>query len=73
MTERVNAKLIEAPCQDRQLLGPTGILPRVGLRPISPFQLAGILIDPPPSFPAANGTQPDATAAADPPDEPPGA
>ena len=29
-------------------------------------------MDPPPSLPWADGTMPDATAAADPPDEPPG-
>ena len=71
-TDRVRAKLIEAPCQDRQSLGPVGTRPRVGFKPINPDQLEGIRIEPPPSFPAANGTQPAATAAADPPEEPPG-
>ena len=33
---------------------------------------AGCLIEPPVSVPVAAGTIPDATAAADPPDEPPG-
>ena len=72
LTDRVNAKLIDAPCHDRQLPGPTGIRPRVGFKPMTPHQLAGILIEPPPSLPAAIGTQPAATAAPAPPDEPPG-
>src|SRR5438067_11518748 len=46
--------------------------PRVGFIPTKPQQAAGILIEPPPSDPVAHGTAPAATAAADPPDEPPG-
>ncbi len=46
--------------------------PRCGLRPTSPQQAAGIRIEPPPSLPWAIGTMPAATAAAAPPDEPPG-
>jgi hypothetical protein len=46
--------------------------PRVGLRPTSPVQAAGMRIDPPPSLPCASGTMPPATAAAAPPLEPPG-
>src|SRR6185295_18910957 len=45
--------------------------PRLGLRPTSPQQLAGMRIDPPPSLACASGTMPAATAAAEPPDEPP--
>ena len=51
--------------------GPSEIRWRVGLRPNSPQMLAGILIEPPPSFAWAIGTIPEATAAAEPPLEPP--
>ena len=40
--------------------------------PNSPVKPAGMRIDPPPSPPVAIGTRPPATAAADPPEEPPG-
>src|ERR1700721_2343973 len=46
--------------------------PGPGLRPPTPQQAAGIRIEPPPSLPCATGTIPDATAAAAPPEEPPG-
>ena len=46
--------------------------PRCGLRPTRPQHAAGILSEPPPSLPCAIGTIPAATAAADPPEEPPG-
>src|SRR5579884_1333552 len=46
--------------------------PRVGFMPTSPQHEAGMRIDPPPSDPVAHGTIPDATAAAEPPEEPPG-
>ena len=45
--------------------------PRVGLRPTSPQHEAGMRIEPAPSPPWAAGTMPEATAAADPPDDPP--
>ncbi len=45
---------------------------RLGLRPTSPQQDAGIRIEPPMSLPWATGTIPAATAAADPPLDPPG-
>ncbi len=51
--------------------GATDTRARVGLRPTSPQQAAGMRMDPPPSLACATGTMPDATAAADPPDEPP--
>ncbi len=53
-------------------MGPSGTRARVGLRPNSPQQEAGIRIEPPPSLACAIGTTPAATAAAEPPDEPPG-
>ena len=46
--------------------------PREGLIPNSPQHEAGMRIDPPPSEPCASGRTPAATAAAAPPDEPPG-
>ena len=46
--------------------------PRLGFRPTSPQHDAGIRIEPPPSEPCASGTMPAATAAPEPPDEPPG-
>ena len=46
--------------------------PREGLRPKTPQQDAGILIEPPPSVPWASGTRPAASAAAAPPLDPPG-
>ena len=54
---------------------PSGIFetrPRVGFIPTRPQHDAGIRIDPPPSEPVANGTIPAATAAAEPPEDPPG-
>jgi hypothetical protein len=45
---------------------------RVGLSPTRPQHDAGIRIEPPPSFPCAIATIPDATAAAEPPLDPPG-
>src|SRR5450755_404374 len=51
--------------------GPTGVRPRVGLSPKRPQQDAGMRIDPPPSLACESGTMPAATAAADPPLDPP--
>ena len=45
--------------------------PRLGFRPTSPHSLAGTRIDPPPSLAWAIGTMCEATAAAEPPDDPP--
>ena len=50
---------------------PFGITPCVGLNPAMPHTSDGIRIDPPPSEPVHNATIPDATDAAEPPDEPP--
>src|SRR5213593_4395216 len=46
--------------------------PYVGLRPTMPQSDAGCRTDPPVSVPSAQMASPDATAAAEPPDEPPG-
>ena len=52
--------------------GPIDVRPRDGFSPTSPQQLAGMRIDPPPSLAWATATIPLATAAADPPLDPPG-
>jgi hypothetical protein len=52
--------------------GAKEVRPRRGLTPTSPQQEAGTRIDPVPSPPDAAGTTPAATAAADPPLDPPG-
>ena len=51
--------------------GPIGVRARVGFSPNNPQQLAGIRMDPPPSVAYAIGMMPAATAAAEPPLEPP--
>ncbi len=51
--------------------GPCVVRARVGFSPTSPLALAGIRIEPPPSFAWATGTMPAAVAAPDPPLEPP--
>ena len=61
-----------APCIDSPVTGPEGVSPRPGLSPTRPQHAAGTRIDPPPSLAPAHGTMPAATAAADPPDDPPG-
>ena len=48
------------------------IAPIAGLKPTSPVYAAGRRVDPPPSVPRASGTLPAATAATEPPLEPPG-
>src|SRR5882757_9787721 len=53
-------------------IGPSEIRPWLGFRPTSPQHDAGMRIEPPPSLACANGTIPLATAAAEPPLEPPG-
>ena len=65
-----------APFSDRpyQSVSPRshGTTPAPGLMPTSPAQAAGMRIEPMPSLPCAMGTMPEASAAADPPDDPPG-
>ena len=46
--------------------------PWLGFMPTRPQNAAGMRVDPPPSLAVAIGTRPAATAAADPPLEPPG-
>ena len=52
--------------------GASDTRPRDGLSPTSPQHEAGMRIDPPPSLAWAIGTRPAATAAAEPPLDPPG-
>ncbi len=49
-----------------------GMRPKLGLRPTMPHCAAGMRTEPPMSEPSASGTQPVATAAPEPPEEPPG-
>ena len=60
------------PLQDSPTSGPVGVRPRVGFRPKNPQADEGMRIEPPPSPPEAIGTMRAATAAPDPPEEPPG-
>src|SRR5450759_4982733 len=53
-------------------IGRRPITPLVGLIPTRPQNAAGIRIEPPPSVAVAMGVMPAATAAAEPPLEPPG-
>ena len=56
---------------DDNFFGPWGVLPRLVFIPNRPQQEAGIRIEPPPSVALASGNIPAATAAAEPPEEPP--
>src|SRR5262252_6678471 len=53
-------------------MGRRAITPLVGLRPASPHRAAGMRTEPPPSVAVAMGARPAASAAPDPPLEPPG-
>ena len=59
------------PAQPSPPTGPSGRRARVGFMPNRPHDDAGMRTEPPPSLPCAIGTIPPATAAPDPPDEPP--
>ena len=71
-TERLSTCSIAKPFQSSPKSGPVGVIPRLGFMPNRPQHDAGMRIDPPPSPPLASGTKPAATAAAEPPLEPPG-
>src|SRR5215469_2520394 len=70
-TVRVTAPWIVLPAHASPMRGPWLTRPRVGLSPTSPHSLAGMRMEPPPSLACATATMPAATAAADPPDDPP--
>ena len=67
-TPRVIGPATDSPFQSRAI----GSRPRVGLRPNRPHAADGIRIEPAPSVPSAAAASPAATAAPDPPLEPPG-
>src|SRR4051795_12452733 len=71
-TERDTTPCTAAPCIDSPFAGPMGVSPRPGFRPTRPQHAAGMRVDPPPSLAPAHGMIPAATAAADPPEDPPG-
>src|SRR6201995_2447643 len=70
-TVRVTAPSITLPAHASPAAGPWLTRPRVGLSPTRPHSLAGMRMEPPPSLACATATRPAATAAADPPDQPP--
>src|SRR5215831_14926793 len=70
-TDRVTAPCTVEPIHESPLSGPSDTRARLGLRPTSPQLAAGMRIEPPPSLAWPTATMPAATAAADPPDDPP--
>src|SRR5271169_3404961 len=70
-TERVTTCSQTSPPMRSPYWGASELRARVGFRPTRPQHDAGIRMEPPPSLAWAAGTMPDATAAADPPDDPP--
>jgi hypothetical protein len=71
-TERLTTPEPANPAQPSPTTGPIGLRPRLAFSPNSPQREAGIRIEPPPSVACAIGRIPADTAAAAPPDEPPG-
>src|SRR5450755_4771604 len=71
-TLRDNTPSLDAPLQTSPHAGLEEIRPRDGRSPNKPQRAAEMRIEPPPSLPAAMGTMPAATAATEPPLEPPG-
>src|SRR6187200_2479659 len=64
---------ISAASATLRVIGPTcATVPNGGLMPKRPVNEHGMRIEPPPSVPTASGPMPDATAAAAPPEDPPG-
>ena len=56
---------------DNGIAPPSGTVPRVGFQALTPQPCAGTRSEPPVSEPSATKAAPDATATADPEDEPP--
>ena len=71
-TLRVTTCSMAMPFQSSPKSGPLGVRPRLGLSPTRPQADAGMRIEPPPSLAWPAGAMPAATAAAEPPLEPPG-
>ena len=69
--ERVSTNSCVSGPQYSPKSGPSVVRARVGFSPTMPHIEAGKRIEPPMSLPCATGTIPDATAAADPPLDPP--
>src|ERR1700677_4849088 len=69
-TERVRIPCVESAFHANALAA-EGMRPGVGRNPTTPQNAAGVRTDPPKSVPWARGTRPAATAAAEPPLEPP--
>lgn len=69
-TERATQCVTDSPSSFTP--GNSGLRPRLILRPNNPQHDDGMRIDPPPSLADAIGTSPAATAAAEPPLDPPG-
>src|SRR5258708_35190065 len=72
LTVRVRTGSITLPRRPPLRAGPVDSRPRDGFNPTRPQQAAGPRIDPVASLPCATATMPEATAAAEPPLEPPG-
>src|SRR5579872_275126 len=72
LTVRLTTPSITRPLMMSPISGPSELRPRVGFSPTKPQQAAGMRMEPPPSLAWATGTTPAATAAAEPPEEPPG-
>ena len=70
-TDRVSTCSWVSIPQNSPKAGPSDVRARDGFRPTSPHIDAGTRIDPPMSLPWATATMPAATAAAEPPDDPP--
>src|ERR671933_1993302 len=70
-TDRATEPSMVPPAHPSPTSGPWLTRPRVGLSPTRPHSLAGMRIEPPPSLACASGTSPAATAAAEPPEDPP--
>ena len=72
VSRTVRARTCTTDRPDSSSRGPLETRPRDGFSPTSPQSAAGMRMEPPPSPAPATGTMPEATAAADPPEEPPG-
>src|SRR5688500_12591945 len=70
-TERATTPSLTRPPMTSPASGPSDARPRLGFKPTRPQHDAGMRIEPPPSLACATGTRPAATAAAEPPLDPP--
>src|SRR6516162_4930972 len=71
-TLRLTTCPVDSPPHPSPASGAIDTRPRDGLSPNNPHCAAGIRMEPPPSVACATGRMPAETAAAAPPDEPPG-